>query len=124
MAYKTEKRRTKRINVPIGSTALFLNSAGSMDTSNVQDISAIGILLCDYDSLSEKHPIDSSIHNVFVDIPSSELNSGCKINFLIDEGKVVRSFYDQASKSFCYGIEFNHENSYVKDKIECLVNDA
>jgi len=124
MAYKTEKRRAKRIIVPTGSTALFLNGAGSMEKSNVQDISAIGMLLCEYSGSAKKHPADSLIYNIYVDIPSSESNSGSRINLLVDGGKVVRSFFDQASETVCYGIEFNYESSYVKEKIERLVNNT
>ena len=117
----SEKRRAKRVPVPFGTTALFLSSGGSLDTTCVRDISVLGMLLCAYSSV-EKHPINSSIYNIFIDIPPSELSPGNRICFVIDRGKVVRSFFDQTSGTFSYGIELTYESSYVKKKIEILVN--
>ena len=118
----SEKRRAKRIFVPLGSTALFLNSFGSLEKIYVRDISVIGMLLCDYYSSAKKYSLDSTIYNIYVDIPPSESNAGSETRFLVDRGKIVRSSIDQGSETLCYGIELLYESSYVKDKIEWLVN--
>jgi hypothetical protein len=117
----SEMRRAKRVIVPLGTTALFLTNYGSLDTTVVQDISVIGLLLSVYNS-ENKYPINTYIYNIYVDIPPSELSAGNRICFLVDRGKVVRSFFDQVSETFCYGIELIYESSYVKGQIECLVN--
>ena len=119
----SEKRRAKRTHVPIGTTALFLTNAGSLDKIYVLDISVIGMLLCDYRS-AQKYSVNSSIYNIYIDIPPSESNAGSETRLLIDNGKIVRSFYDKASETFCYGIELTYESSYVKEKIEGLVENA
>ena len=119
----SEKRRAKRTPVPIGTTALFLSNVGSLDKIYVLDISVIGMLLCDYRS-TKKYSVNSSIYNIYIDIPPSESNAASETRLLIDNGKIVRSFFDQASETFCYGIELTYESSYVKEKIECLVNNA
>ena len=115
----SEKRRFKRIPAPIGTTVLLRNSGVGLDKIYVQDISLIGMLVCDHNS-EERYPINSSINNIFVDIPPCELSDNKRIYLLIDNGKIVRSFFDQASKAFCYGIELTYNNSYVKGKIESL----
>ena len=119
----SEKRRAKRTTVPIGTTALFLSNAGSLDKIYVLDISVIGMLLCDYRS-TKKYSVNSSIYNIYIDIPPSESNAASETRLLIDNGKIVRTFFDKASETFCYGIELTYESSYVKKKIECLVNNA
>ena len=116
----TEKRRAKRIIAPSGTTALFLSSTGSLDTVCVGDISVNGMLLCGYNS-EEKYPANSLIYNIYVDIPPCKSSAGKRTCILIDRGKVVRSLYDQASKTFCYGIELMYKSSYTKNIIEGLV---
>src|SRR5210317_1481426 len=97
MAYKdtalyTEKRRAKRIHVPMKSTALYSDGSGSKDRIYIRDISVVGMLLCDYFGSSKKHPIDSWIYDIFIEIPPSGSITGSATSFLIDKGKVVRSF--------------------------------
>jgi hypothetical protein len=119
----SEKRRAKRAPVPIGTTALFLSGVGSLEKIYVLDISVIGMLLCDYRSV-QKYSLNSSIYNIYIDIPPSESNAASETRLLIDNGKIVRSFFDKASETFCYGIELTYESSYVKETIEGLVNNA
>ena len=119
-----EKRRAKRIHVPVTSTAIFSNSAGSMDKIYIKDISVVGMLLCDYFGSAKNHPLGSSIYNINVDIPVSEYNADNRNSFNIDRGKVVRSFIDQSTDKLCYGIEFTLESPHIKEKIERLVNNA
>ena len=116
----TEKRRFKRIPAPVGTTALLRNSGTGRDKIYVQDISMIGMLVCDHNS-EELYSINSSINNILVDIPPCKISDNKRILLLIDNGKIVRSFFDQASKAFCYGIELTYESSYVKGKIENIV---
>lgn len=117
----SENRRAKRIPAPVGTTAILRNTGSSLDMLYVRDISVIGMLVCDYNS-TEIYPINSSIDNIFIDIPPSELSSNKRICLLIDKGRIVRSFFDHASSALCHGIELTYENSYVKGKIESLVN--
>ena len=119
----SEKRRAKRILAPVGSSALFLSSGGSMERVKVRDISVIGLLLCD-NRTTGKYPLNTSIYNIFVKIPRSELSAGSEICFLVDKGKIVRSFFDQSTGTVCYGIELGYDSSYVKDQIENLVKNA
>ena len=118
-----ENRRAKRILAPGGTSALFMSSGGSIERARVRDISVIGLLLCDYRT-TEKYLLNTPIYNIFVNIPRSELSTGSEICFLIDKGKIVRSFFDQSSGTVCYGIELSYESSYVKDQIEHLVKNA
>ena len=120
----SEKRRAKRTNLPVTSTAIFANSAGFMDKIYVKDISMFGMLLCDYFGSAKNHPLGSPIYNIFVDIPVSEYNAGTRNSFNIDKGTVVRSFIDQSTDKLCYGIEFTVASPHVKEKIESLVNNA
>ncbi|MEN8133961.1 MAG: PilZ domain-containing protein [Thermodesulfobacteriota bacterium] len=117
----SEKRRAKRISAPVGTTALLRNCGNPQDKIYVRDISLNGMLVYDYNS-SETYPVNSSISNIFVDIPACELSANRRICLLIDRGKVVRSFYDQAAEAVCYGIELTYVDSYVKKMIGGLQN--
>ena len=117
----SEKRRAKRIPAPVGTTALMKNSVGSLDTVCVRDISVAGLLVYGYIS-AERCPVNTSMNGIFIDIPPCELTANSRISLLINSGKVVRYFFDQVSKTLCYGIELTDFNSYVKEKLEGLVN--
>jgi hypothetical protein len=119
-----EKRRGERILVPVKSTALFSNGSGAMDKIYIRDISVVGMLLCDYFGSAKNYPINSSIYNINIDIPSSDSSPDNGTRFLIDKGTVVRSFIDQSTNVLCFGVSFSCDSNYVKEKIECLVNNA
>ena len=119
----SEKRRFKRIPAPVGTTALFKNIDGSLEKLHVRDISVIGMLVCGYNS-AKRYPINSTINDILIDIPPDELNAGSRISLLIDNCKIVRSFFEQDSKILCHGIELTYKSSYLKEKIESLVNKA
>ena len=120
----SEKRRAKRVIVPVKSTALFSDGAGSMDKVYIRDISLVGMLLCDYFNAAKDHPVDSSIYNIYVDIPPTASSNDGGTSFLIEKGKVVRAFVDQSTGALCYGVEFSCESPYIKEKIERLAGNA
>ena len=116
-----EKRRFKRISAPAGTTVLFKNINGYYEKLLVRDISLTGLLVCDYNS-AKRYPKNSTINDILIDIPPSELSAGKRISLLVDNCKVVRSFFDQDSKILCHGIKFMNMSSYLKEEIEDLVN--
>ena len=116
-----EKRRAKRIPAPVGTTALIKNSAGSLDTVYVRDISVAGLLVYGYIS-GERYPVSTLINGFLIDIPPCELTANSRVYLLVNGGKVVRAFFDQVSKTFCYGIELINQSSYAKERLESLVS--
>lgn len=119
--YISEKRRAKRIPVPVGTTALIRNSTGYIDTVHVRDISLAGLLISG-DFSGERYPINKPIIDIILNVPSYELRANGRISLLINRGQVVRTFFDQVSKTLCCGIELIIESSYVKENLEALVN--
>ena len=119
--FVSEKRRAKRILAPVGTMALIKDGTGSMYRAGVRDISVVGILIYGYTS-GGVYPVNTLIKNIFIDIPPCKLWNTMKVCLLIDTGKVVRSFFDQISKTFCYGIELENDSSYMKGKLENLIH--
>ena len=120
----SERRRAKRLPVPSGTVAYIKNSKGSTDKVYVKDISAVGILVYGYYS-DVTYPLNTLVTDIVISIPACKLRGTSRISLVVGEGKVVRSFFDRASQSTCYGIEFTHKSLSFNDKIEKLVkNDA
>ena len=116
-----EQRRYERVSAPKEATAIFKNERGGLDRIKIRDLSLSGMLICDYNK-GEKHPTDSIINNLYLNIYVDDLNVGNKFFIFIDKGKIVRSFIDEASQTICYGVEFFYSSSYVKGQFKDLIN--
>ena len=114
-----EKRRAKRLPVPVGTIAFIKNSTGSTDKVYVGDISAVGILVYGYYS-DVTYPVNTLVNDIVIAIPPCELRGTPRISLFVKEGKVVRVFFDQVLKTFCYGIELMNASTYIKGKLESL----
>ena len=90
-----------------------------MDSAYINDISESGILISDYPNKGEL-PLNSSINDIFVYIPQFEQSDRSAISILLCNCKIVRSFFDKNSQTTCYGIEFQQNSDYVREKIENL----
>ena len=119
-----EKRRAVRTSVPAKTTSFLINSASSLDEVHVEDMSEVGMLIS-FKQNQYGYPVDFVINDILVHISPGQLNAGHRSILLSYDGRVVRSFFDQASQSTCYGIEFTHKILSLNDKIKKLVkNDA
>jgi c-di-GMP-binding flagellar brake protein YcgR len=110
-----EKRRSKRVSAPIQATALFKNDIGGLDRIQIRDLSLDGMLICD-NSKGKRYSTASEIKNLYLNIYVGDLNTGNKFFIFIDNGRIVRSFVDEASQTRCYGIEFFYSSPYTKDQ--------
>ena len=119
------KRSSRRTPVPPGTLAILKNDFSSIDAFYVSDISEEGMLIST-NSSEEAFPVGSLIDSVFIVIPSQKTvkvgqetdNRSC---FVLNQGKVVRSTFDQDSLTAFYGISFIDNNSYSKKDITTLV---
>ena len=119
-----EKRRGVRTPVPAKATSFLINNNNSLAEVHALDISESGMLIS-FKQNQSGYPVDFAIKDILIHIPPSELNAGHRSVLLIYDGRVVRSFFNQASQARCYGIEFTHKSLSFNDKIEKLVkNDA
>jgi len=116
-----ERRRAKRIQAPAGTTAILKDTLNSIDAVHVLNIGVGGMLICG-NSVSEEFDIDSFIDEVIIDVPSTGVSSECRVCLVVNNARVVRSSLDKASQTMCYAISFLHENTYVIEKLEKLVN--
>jgi c-di-GMP-binding flagellar brake protein YcgR len=116
-----EKRRSKRVSAPKQATALFKNDIGGLDRIQIRDLSLDGMLICD-NSKGKRYSTASEIKNLYLNIYVGDLNTGNKFFIFIDNGRIVRSFVDEATQTRFYGIEFSYSSSYTKDQFENLIS--
>ena len=113
----SERRRAKRLPVPSGTVAYIKNSKGSTDKVYVKDISAVGILVYGYYS-DVTYPLNTLLTDIVISIPACKLRGTSRISLVVEEGKVVRSFFDPILKTSCHGIELMDANTHITDKLE------
>ena len=117
----TEKRRFIRVPAPKDATAIYNNKKGGIDRIHIKDLSLGGMLLCD-NSTGEKHSTGSVINNIYLNIHVGDFDAGSKFYVYIGKGEIVRSFFDEASQSIYYGIEFLNSSSNDKYQLKDLIN--
>ena len=118
----SEKRQAIRVNTPARSRALF-KSDGILERTSIRDISSAGMLIVSPNERSG-YALDSTIDDIVIGIHKDKSSTNKPICFFIHQGKIVRSFFDEGSKNYCYGVEFSYDSIYMKQKIEKFVDDA
>jgi hypothetical protein len=68
--------------------------------------------------------VNTLLDGILLDIPPDESGANGRMFLLINNGKVVRSFFDQDTITRCYGIELTSESSYVRHKLQSLADKA
>lgn len=116
-----EKRRSKRVPAPKEATAIFKNEKGGLDRIHIRDLSLGGMLIYD-NNMAGKRSTYSVIDNIYLNIHVGGPDTGSKFYIFIGQGKIVRSFIDEASQSICYGIEFSNSSSNDKYQLKNLIN--
>lgn len=101
---RLQRRANYRVDVPNGSTAMFMHKDEMFQGFQVVDVSANGVLVC-ADKYCEVRPGDK-IDQISLFFPGmgTGLSAGTYIN--IRQGKVMRTARDD-NKKFCYGIHFD-----------------
>ena len=111
-----EKRSARRVMAPSKTKALLITKNITLDHMQVKEISLVGMLVCGNDKI-ERFFKDSFIDDICISIPLDEAITGAKTFLFLGEGRIVRSFTDEASQTVCYGVEFLHDSLYLKQRL-------
>ncbi|MEN8142143.1 MAG: PilZ domain-containing protein [Thermodesulfobacteriota bacterium] len=117
-----EKRGARRALTPTGTTVI-LKIDDVLEINLIRDISSSGMLICNFYK-GEQHEIDSPLSDIIINILPSEPSTGKKHHFTIEKGRIVRSFFDENSQNHFYGVEFIYESPYIREKIDCYVDEV
>ncbi len=117
----TEKRRARRVLTPTGATTLIKKESGTLDVFQLKDLSMAGMLFSD-NRKRETYSNNSILNDVYINVELDDSDTGNKFFIFIGQGKIVRSFVKESSKSIFYGMEFLNQTPYVKDRVRSLIN--
>lgn len=110
-----QRRTYPRVTMPQGTVAILKKDGKLLNSLYVRDISPAGMLVC---TTSPSSGIDVSVllSDIVISIPDGNGRRGR--NFPpIDRGQVVRSFFEEENHTYCHGIAFDYESSYVREAL-------
>jgi hypothetical protein len=110
-----QRRSHPRIKVPQGTKAIVKKDGRMLNSFYVRDISPAGMLVCTA-SPSSGLSLESVLNDIVIALP----DNGTKLGRLltpIDQGQVVRTFFEEESNIHCHGIAFNYESAYVREAL-------
>lgn len=110
-----QRRQSPRIAVPHGTRAMLRKNGKFMSALFVRDVSTAGMLICTGTQSFGIEP-EAELRDIVISIPEHGGNPG-KTLPPIDNGQVVRSFFEEESNAYCHGISFRYESAYIRNAL-------
>lgn len=113
-----QRRQSPRIPLPYGTRAMLRKNGKFISTLFVRDISTAGMLICT-GSASFGIDVNAELRDIVIAIPEYGSNPSRTLP-PIDNGQVVRSYFEKENNTYCYGVAFHYESPYVREALKRL----
>lgn len=107
-----QRRSYQRVAAPQGTKAILKKDGRLLSSFYVRDLSPAGMLVCTT-SPSSGLAVETILNDIVISLP----DQGAKLGRMlppIDQGQVVRSFFEEESHIYCHGIAFNYDSAYIR----------
>jgi hypothetical protein len=113
-----QRRQSPRVAMPNGTRAMLRKDGQFLNSFFVRDISVAGMLICT-GSAASGIEVNARLRDIVISIPGQD-SSPVRTLPPIDNGQVVRTFFEEENNTFCHGVSFRYESAYVREALRQL----